>query len=113
MTRHYNKQLLYLPEEYVKSSLNLGFTPAKGVVKQVSLNIFYTFTGKRFIDPENTRFIPYYELIDANLNLTLNLFKTETSLKFAVNNFANEDYQVMYGYPMPLRNYKLQIGIKY
>lgn len=109
----YNKQLLYLPQEYVKSSLNLSFEPAGRFVKLISLNVFYTFTGKRYINAENTRFIPYYELIDANVNLTLNLFKTETSLKFAVNNFAGEDYEVMYGYPMPLRNYKLQIGIKY
>jgi len=109
----YNKQLMYLPQEYAKSSLNLSFEPSGKLVKIIALNVFYTFTGKRYINAENTRFIPYYELIDANINLTLNLFKTETSLKFAVNNFADADYEVMYGYPMPLRNYKLQIGIKY
>jgi vitamin B12 transporter len=109
----YNKQLLYLPQEYVKSAFNLNYEPGSVVLKLISLNIFYTFTGKRYINTENTRFIPYYELIDANINLVLNLFKTETSLKLAVNNLGNEDYQVMYGYPMPLRNYKLQIGIKY
>ncbi len=109
----YNKQLLYLPQEYAKSSLNLSCEPKGALVKLISLNIFYTFTGKRYINAENTKFIPYYELVDANINLTLNLLKTETSLKFAVNNFADEDYEVMPGYPMPLRNYKLQIGIKY
>ena len=109
----YNKQLLYLPQEYVKSALNLSYEPSGSILKLISLNVFYTFTGKRYIDAENTRFIPYYELIDGNINLTLNLFKTETSIKFAVNNMGNEDFQVMYGYPMPLRNYKLQIGIKY
>ena len=109
----YNKQLLYLPQEYVKSSFNLSYEPGGSIVKLISLNVFYTFTGKRYIDAENTRFIPYYELFDGNVKLTLNLFKTETSVKFAVNNLGNEDYQVMYGYPMALRNYKLQIGIKY
>jgi iron complex outermembrane receptor protein len=109
----YNKQLLYLPQEYAKSSLNISCEPDGALVKLISLNIFYTFTGKRYINAENTKFIPYYELVDANINLTLNLLKTETSLKFAVNNFADEDYEVMPGYPMPLRNYKLQIGIKY
>lgn len=109
----YNKQLLYLPQEYVKSSFNLSYEPEGGLVKLISLNVFYTFTGKRYIDAENTRFIPYYELFNGNLNFTLSLFKTETSIKFAVNNLGNENYQVMYGYPMALRNYKLQIGIKY
>jgi outer membrane cobalamin receptor len=102
-----------LPQEYAKSSLNISCEPDGALVKLISLNIFYTFTGKRYINAENTKFIPYYELVDANINLTLNLLKTETSLKFAVNNFADEDYEVMPGYPMPLRNYKLQIGIKY
>jgi vitamin B12 transporter len=109
----YNKQLLYLPKEYAKSSLNLSYAPAGAFVKLISLNIFYTFTGKRYINAENTRFIPYYELFDANINVTFNLLKTETSLKFAVNNLTDEDYEVMYGYPMPLKNFKLQIGIKY
>jgi iron complex outermembrane receptor protein len=109
----YNKQLLYLPQEYAKSSLNISCEPNGTLLKLISLNIFYTFTGKRYINAENTKFIPYYELVDANINLTFNLLKTETSLKFAVNNFADEDYEVMPGYPMPLRNYKLQIGIKY
>ena len=109
----YNKQLLYLPQEYAKSSANLSYEPGGSLVKLISLNVFYTFNGKRYIDAENTRFIPYYELLDGNINLTLNLFKTETSIKFAVNNMGNEDYQVMYGYPMALRNYKLQNGIKY
>jgi len=109
----YNKQLLYLPQEYAKSSVNLSYDPGGSLVKLISLNVFYTFTGKRYIDAENTRFIPYYELFDGNINLTLNLFKTETLIKFAINNLGNENYQVMYGYPMALRNYKLQIGIKY
>lgn len=111
--RSFNKQLLYLPQEYAKSSLNLSYEPHSEFVKLISLNVFYTFTGKRYINAENTRFIPYYELLDANVNLTLYLFNTETSLKFAVNNFTDKDYEVMYGYPMPLRNFKLQIGIKY
>ena len=91
----------------------MSYEPGGSLVKLISLNVFYTFTGKRYIDAENTRFIPYYELFDGNINLTLNLFKTETSIKFSVNNLTNEDYRVMYGYPMALRNYKLQIGIKY
>jgi outer membrane cobalamin receptor len=109
----YNKQLINLPQEFFKSSLNFEYTAGSKVIRSVILNFFYTFTGKRYSDFENTRFIPYYELVDGNINLVFSLFGTETSFKFAVNNILNEDYQVMPGYPMPLRNYKFQISIKY
>lgn len=109
----YNKQLVYLPQEYAKSSLMLSYRPPISFLKLIAFNLFYTFTGKRFEDLDNIKYVPYYELIDGNINVTFNLFKTETSVKFSVNNLADQGYQVISGYPMPLRNYKLQIGINY
>jgi outer membrane cobalamin receptor len=109
----FDKQLIYIPQEYAKSIFTFGFNPESELLKLFSLNFFYTFTGKRFIDQENTKFVPYYELIDANVFSTLNAFNTEIFIKFIVNNITNKDYQVVPGYPMPLRNYKFQIGIKY
>jgi iron complex outermembrane receptor protein len=109
----YNKQIISWPMEYAKSSLSFSYNPSIKLMKMISMNVFYTFAGKRFIDQENTKFVPYYEIIDANVGTALNIFKTETIVKFIVNNLTNKDYQVVSGYPMPLRNYKLQIGIKY
>lgn len=109
----YNKQLIYIPQEYFKSSLGLSYSFIKGVLKQISVNLFYAYTGKRYVDPENTRFEPYYDLIDANINVTFNLFNTDASFKFMLNNITNTDYHVIAGYPMPLRNYKFQFAINY
>ena len=109
----YGKQLIYVPQEYFKSSLGLSYYFYKGLLKQVSANLFYTYTGKRYTDPENTRFEPYYDLIDANINVTFNLFNTDASFKFMLNNVTNTDYKVIAGYPMPLRNYKFQFAINY
>jgi outer membrane cobalamin receptor len=109
----YNKQIISWPMEYAKSSLSFSYNPSIKLMKMISMNVFYTFVGKRFIDQENTKFVPYYEIIDANVGTALNIFKTETIVKFIVNNLTNKNYQVVSGYPMPLRNYKLQIGIKY
>lgn len=108
-----NKQLIYVPQEYFKSLLGLSYNFNKGFLKQISANLFYTYTGKRYIDPENTRFEPYYDLIDANINVTFNLFNTDASFKFMLNNVTNTDYRVIAGYPMPLRNYKFQFAINY
>jgi outer membrane cobalamin receptor len=109
----YNKQLAYLPQDYAKSSLKLEYHPGKGFLKLIALNLFYTFTGKRFEDLDNIKYVPYYELIDGNINVTFNVVKTETSVKFSVNNLTDQDYLVISGYPMPLRNYKLQLSINY
>ena len=94
-------------------SFSMDYNPESSILKLISFNIFYNFTGKRYTDYENTRFIPYYDLFDANLKLDLNLFKTITYFKISVNNLTNKNYEVISGYPMPLRNFKFQIGIKY
>jgi outer membrane cobalamin receptor len=109
----YLKQLIYLPQEYFKSAFMLNYLTTSKFLKSVSLNVFYAFTGKRYADPENTRFVPYYDLIDINVCFNLNLLKSDMSLKFAVNNLTNTNYQVVSGYPMPLRNYKFELGFKY
>jgi len=111
----YLKQLIYLPQETFKSSLILEFLPEFKLLKSISLNVFYTFTGKRYMNLENTVFAPYYELVDANISFNLNLleFKSGLWVKAAVNNLTNTDYQVITGYPMPLRNYKVEVGFKY
>lgn len=109
----YNKQLIYIPQELFKSSLGFSYLPKNKLIKLISMQAFYTFTGKRYTDFNNTRYIPYYEIIDANVGLIMTLFKTDVSIKFAINNLTNENYEAVSGYPMPLRNYKIQIGLKY
>lgn len=85
----------------------------KASVKEISLNMYYNFTGKRFTDPENLKFIQYYETIDGNINLLFEVWKLETGLRFSVNNLFNKNYEVIPGYPMALRNYRVQLSIKY
>ena len=109
----YNKQLIYIPKEMFKSSFMFNYLTSSNIIKYVSFNVFYNFTGKRFVNFENTVFVPYYELVDANIKTAFNVLESELSLKFLVNNLLNEDYQVVSGYPMPLRNYKLEISYKY
>ena len=109
----YNKQILYIPQEFFKSSVMFNYLTSSKIIKFVSLNAFYTYTGRRYMNTDNTVFAPHYMLVDANIGIGFNLFKTGTELKFIANNIFNEDYRVVSGYPMPLRNYKLQISFKY
>jgi outer membrane cobalamin receptor len=109
----YNKQLLYIPKEMVKSALNLNYLPTSKFIKFVSFNLFYSYNTRRYTNVENTVFTPRYDVFDANLAAGFVFPVLEMNVKFAVNNILNEDYQVISGYPMPLRNYRFEIIFKY
>lgn len=100
------KYLPYLPLQSVKVGLMIGY-------KNVGLNLFYTHTGKRFSDFENTKQMNPFNILDGNISFKLSLWEIITTLKFETNNITNTDYQTISGYPMPLRNYFLTISINY
>ena len=109
----YNKQLIYLPEEMVKSVFVINYLTTSKLLKSVSLNLFYRFATRRYTNLENTSFIPRYDVADANLGFGFRLFNTGFNIKLAVNNILNEDYSVLPGYPMPLRNYRIEFKLEY
>jgi len=102
----YDKQLIYIPEQQVKASLGINY-------KSVFLNIFFSNLGKRFSDQENLVSLSPVNLLDANLIFSFGVFSLITELKIELNNITNTDYQIISGYPMPLRNYNLNLNLKY
>ena len=102
----YRKQLLYVPIELFKSNLGIEF-------RDVSINLFYNFTGKRFTNTANTGYLPAIDLADANVIYSFNYNIIKLKLKAEINNLFNTDYMVMPGYPMPLRNYKFTLSFLY
>jgi len=97
----------------VKSSLMFYYLPTRSLIKYVSFSLFYRFTTRRYTNFENTVFTPRFDVLDGNAGFGILIFKTDVSAKFIVNNILNENYQSVPGYPMPLRNYKFEIGFKY
>lgn len=102
----FGKQIFYVPIELSKINFEAGY-------KNAGINLFYSFTGKRFSDFENKIRLPVIDLLDGNVNYTIEVRKIKMNTKLEVNNILNEDYQVLPGYPMPLRNYKLIISLIY
>lgn len=102
----FGRQIFYIPMELAKWNFSLNY-------KNTGINLFYTFTGKRFTNFENTEFLRAVDLIEGNIYQNFNFGKINTQLKFEVNNLLNSDYQIISGYPMPLRNYKLSLGFEY
>lgn len=109
----YNKQLIYLPKEAVKSSIMLLYLPTSKIIKFVSFNLFYKHISRRYSNFENTEFVPGYGTFDCNAGIGFGMNRLRIDMKLMVNNVLNEDYKVVPGYPMPLRNFKLELDFKY
>lgn len=102
----FGKQIFYIPVELSKINFEAKY-------KEFGFNLSYNFTGKRFSDFENLNKLPVIDLLDGNVNYTFKISKLYFNTKFEVNNILNEDYLIIPGYPMPLRNYKFNLNINY
>lgn len=109
----YGKQMIYLPKEMIKASIMLNYLTTSKLLKYVSFSLFYNFSTRRYTNFENTQFAPRYDVLDGNIGAGFKFSGFETGIRFIVNNILNEDYAVLPGYPMPLRNYKIEINLNY
>ncbi len=75
----------------------------------ISMNVLYSFIGYRYQTADNNpRFIlPTFDKIDLNLSYSITLSSMSVRFKFEANNIFNTDYQLISGYPMPLKNYMM------
>lgn len=101
-----NKQIIYVPLHTLK--FNSGLT-----YKGFSINLFYTAYSRRFTDSDNKNYLPAFDVVDGNITYCFDIKKIKTELKFELNNINDANYQIISGYPMPLRNYKLSINFNY
>jgi iron complex outermembrane receptor protein len=101
-----NKQILYIPQEEIKSNMEFSFGPA-------GINLFHTYIGKRYSDTENLYPLRPVNILDGNIFFDYKISNYTASLKFEVNNITNSDYQIIAGYPAPLRNYNFKINLNY
>lgn len=102
----YNKQLIYIPVNLAKFSVDVEY-------KSMGAGLYNIILGKRYTDFENTAYLNTSFLLDGNIYANINISKISAFIKFEVNNVTNENYQVISGYPMPLRNYKIVLTLKY
>lgn len=101
-----NKQIIYIPEEQIQSSLSLS-------LQNFGINLFHSYTGKRYSDTENLMPINSVNILDGNIFYDLKISNYTASFKFEANNITNSDYQLIAGYPAPLRSYTFKINLNY
>ncbi|WP_232834783.1 TonB-dependent receptor [Pleomorphovibrio marinus] len=72
----------------------------------------YTFVGDRYVGTDNSTQVNAFALLDAGINYTWTMKAFATCrLGIQVNNFFDNDYQVLRLRPMPGRNYQINITI--
>ncbi|MBN8568625.1 MAG: TonB-dependent receptor [Ignavibacteria bacterium] len=101
-----NKQILYIPDEQIQSNLELSFV-------FLGLNLFHSYIGKRYSDTENLNLMGPVNILDGNIFFDYKISKYTASFKFEINNLTNSDYQIIAGYPAPLRNFNFKINLNY
>ncbi|MCE1164403.1 MAG: TonB-dependent receptor [Bacteroidetes bacterium] len=102
----YKKQLIFIPVHAFK--FDAGFEYYK-----TGVSIYGNYTGERYSDYENTISMQSVFTLDGNIHTTFNIGPVPCRAAFEINNITNSNYQIIAGYPMPLRNYKLSITLSY
>ncbi|NVN93799.1 MAG: TonB-dependent receptor [Bacteroidetes bacterium] len=100
-----DKQLIYTPVHSYNASLRAEW-------KTYFLSVASHFTGKRFTNTSNTRYMPAYQLTDLSLGMTFpfkNMNHNSFSVQLNVNNLFDIDYQAIAWQPMPGRNMEIQL----
>jgi len=102
----FDKYIFYVPRQSIKAS-------AQFIWNSYGLNFFYTHSGMRFADMENKITLPPHNILDANIFWKFSLYKIGGEIRLEANNITNSDFQVISGYPMPLRNYLIKFSLNY
>lgn len=102
----YNKYIIYTPKHMWKFNLN-------GRYKMLAFGLNHIIVSNRYTDEENINKLPEYHLTNGNIGLNYNTNFGRIYLKLEVNNIFNRSFQIIKDYPMPLRNYKVSLGLDY
>jgi vitamin B12 transporter len=102
----YGKQLPYVPNSLGAFGLSVETFIGK-------ININQSITSIRYTNSDNSNLLPAYALTDVNLAKKVALEFIQLTLRCAIINLFNTDYQTVEGYPTYGRAYKIGISIDY
>lgn len=102
----YSHQIPYIPWH---SGTAIASTSYKGW----TLNYSFIYTGERYSQSDNIVYNhvqPWYTH-DLSMTKTFPINKMDLKTTFEVNNLLGQDYEVIFNYPMPKRNYRLNLTL--
>lgn len=99
------KIIIYKPESLFNSNLKVNY-------ESYSFSINPKYTGEMFLNATNSIDIDPFWIINTSFDFHIIFKKVEYSIVINGNNIFDEQYQVIYGYPMPGRSIEMGIRIK-
>ncbi len=101
----YKKQLIYVPKHSANAALSINY-------KKVGLHTIYHYTGKRFLNSDNTAYMPKFYTFDMTFDYGMQYKDYQILLALKVNNILDYPYQIIAWYPMPGRSVSFSITLK-
>ncbi|HKL09479.1 MAG TPA: TonB-dependent receptor [Bacteroidales bacterium] len=101
-----NKQLIYVPLHQYNWGISAHY-------KLFDIKYNESYTGRRYTSENNQQYVDAFTLGNVQLGMKINTSIIKGKLTFSVNNIWNKSYQVMAWYPMPLRNYAIQLSLNF
>ena len=100
------KYIIYKPVETLSISLS-------GNYDQWHAEMRVKYNGRMYVNESNSIDIYPHTLYGANISKTVKYGNSEIILNIGGENLTDEQYQVIYGYPMPGRKFETGIKIKF
>jgi len=99
------KIIIYKPESLFNSNLKVNY-------ENYSLSINPKYTGKMFLNATNSVDIDPFWIINTSFDYQFTFKRVDYTILLNSNNILDEQYQIIYGYPMAGRSFELGIRIK-
>jgi iron complex outermembrane receptor protein len=96
------KQLIYTPLHHVNGSA--GFT-----WRFVNIGAVVVYESKRYTTSDNSEWLPQSFQADASLGTQFSAGRSKIEIDLKANNIFNTPYESVQNYPMPLRNYSINM----
>ncbi len=102
----YDKQQLYIPEG--QSSLVATLSP--GILNFTAVVLY---AGKRYYTTDNSASLPAFTVVNLSAGARIGVGIADITPAISIDNLFNQEYEVIYQYPVPGRMYQLQVGFQF
>ena len=100
----YLKQLIYVPAHKGMASITMMY-------KGFTFYYAQSYSGRRYTQTDNSKSVAQYTTGNISISKKFFIHRQSIDIALQANNIWNTTYQVMEYYPMPLRNYQINIHL--
>ncbi len=105
--------VIYAPEETAGVLGSWASATGLNVLGEVEFSASYSYVGHRFITEDAQAFLPAYHVLSAGIGCVLGVDPVRVHLDLHVDNVLGASYEVMAGYPMPPRSFRMTCEVSY